>query len=131
MPRRSEWRALNDKRRRLENELMLLNFEIEADPSAFELGSAVWSWLKRQRDWKLTYDASLYSQYRWDSVRAEPYGRGAIFTITSEGPLAHTINQPDHPDDFRLIERFDRMIGDLGISYEMGYSWSFHFHPVS
>lgn len=131
--RRSEAaeRALRDRRRRLAGELMLVDFELEADPAAFDVGMAVWDWLKRQRDWDLTYDAHIYSRYRWDQLRNEPHGRDAIFTITTEGPLGRTLNYPEQAADYRLIDRFARMVADLGIFYEMGYSWSLHFYPVS
>jgi hypothetical protein len=102
---------------------------MDADPVVFELGDALWKWLKRQRTWDLTYDAGIYSQYAWDTRKNEPYGRGALFTITSEGPLSRTINQPSHPDDFKLIERFHGEVARLGLHYEMGYHWSFHFYP--
>lgn len=128
MPTREQ--ELYAKQRKLEEQLMLVNFELESEPEAFQLGMDVWSWLKRQPGRKLTYDAGIYSQYRWDSIRSEPYGREALFTITSEGPLGRTINYAEHPDDVRLVERFERMLAGHGIYYEMGFSWSFHFYPL-
>jgi hypothetical protein len=111
---------------KLQREVRVINFELTAEPENYELGNKVWKWLNRE---DLTYDAALYSQRSWDDERREEYGRGALFTITTEGPLNQLLNYPQGKAAYDLIEKFEKYVRRLGIYYEMGYSWSLHFYP--
>lgn len=106
---------------------MLIDFELESSPEVYEAAMKVWAWLKRRG---LTYDAAIFSRYRWDTVRNERYGRGALFTITHEGPLNELVNYPSKAQ-MKVLRQFDAMLSGLQLFYEMGYAWSLHFYPVS
>jgi len=95
-------------------------------PHVTDIPNAVWAWLVKKG---VTYDAHLYTPAAW-MARGEKYGQGALFTITSEGPFAHTINDPQGRADAKFIEDFSAFLAKLGIYYEQGFSWSFHFYPV-
>ena len=132
MPRRKSLKQLEAKQRKLQNELAAVEEEIIAagEAEGMKLGRKVWDWLEKQPDLNLTYDANLYSQHDWDVQRGERYGRDALFTIASEGPLARMINGEYGREGYQVVERFNEFLERLGIYYEMGYSWSLHFYPA-
>jgi hypothetical protein len=91
-------------------------------------GAMVWAWLKNRGD-DLTFDAKLWSADEWHK-RGEDYGEGALFTITTEGPLNGIINgHYSGPEVDKTLRDFDKMLKGLGIYYELGNSWSLHFYP--
>jgi hypothetical protein len=95
-------------------------------PHVSDVPNAVWAWLEKK---KVTYDANLYTPEAW-AARGETYGQGSLFTITSEGPLNHIINDPQGRADMKFIQDFGAFLGKLGIYYEQGFSWSLHFYPL-
>ena len=96
-------------------------------PHIDDIPNAVFAWLKTK---KLSFEAKLYTPEAW-RARAEKYGSDSLFTITSEGPLNRLINYPDSKADVKLINSFEKYLEKLGIYYELGYAWSFHFYRVS
>lgn len=95
-------------------------------PHVEDVPNAVMAWLKKK---KLAFGASYYTAERWKE-RAEKYGQGSLFTITSEGPLNHLINYPESKADVKRLEEFEKFLESLGVYYELGYAWSVHFYRM-
>lgn len=90
------------------------------DPNA----RAILDWLKR-RD--LDHGVSFYTPEQW-AARGEPYGDDALFTLAAEGAFNHLMNYPESREDDLLIAEFNGLLRRLGLRYEQGFAWSFHFH---
>jgi hypothetical protein len=128
-PRPPHHSKLYDRARKLQDELHWIEFELTSSPENYDLAMKLWDWLKRKRNWGLTSSAGLYSRCQWDIERNEEFGRDALFTLTTEGPLYDLLNYGEGPESGKMIEKFDAYLDSLGIYYEMGYGWSLHFYP--
>lgn len=90
------------------------------DPDA----RAILDWLKRRG---LDHDVNVYTPKQW-AARGEPYGEGALFTLTAEGAFNHLMNAPESREDDMLIAEFNGLLRRLDLRYEQGFAWSFHFY---
>ena len=81
-------------------------------------------------DNELDHDTALYTAGDW-AARREPYGEGALFSLTTEGIFNHVINGlVDHPDAVELYQDFGRLLERYGLYWEMGRSWDIHIYPI-
>lgn len=119
------------QRAKLAAKLHEVDFELTTTPEVYAMAMDVWTWLKKQRGWSLTSSAGLYSRCQWDEDREEEYGRGALFTITTEGPLYDMINYGLGPAADKVHTRFVEFLETkYNIYYELGFAWSLHFYPI-
>lgn len=69
-------------------------------------------------------DMAFYSPAQWQAAK-ETMGMQAVFTLTCEGPLLHTIYTSR--DEAPKAE-FEEIVEKHGFWYELGHHWSRHFY---
>jgi len=88
----------------------------------------------RLEHWLIAYDlhgdSTMYSQDQWNARKETAvHADGFLLHITSEGPLCHLCNYGYETDqDTLLLSKFAEHHGWV---VEQGYSWSWHFMPIS
>jgi hypothetical protein len=86
----------------------------------------VWQWL---HDNELLGDTFMYSRKAWID-RGETMGTDALFTITTEGEMYALFNYADSAWAYKKQDEFNELLKRLGLWYEQGYAWSFHFYNL-
>jgi hypothetical protein len=72
----------------------------------------------------LWHDAAWYTPSEW-ADRGEPFGNGAVLSLTFEGPLYSAINGEY---GWSIRDRIVEIARERGFWFEQGYAWSVHFY---